>query len=76
MENDALEIITVANNIRFEMDAHRYITNVINRLGLERSSGLAKIIDLASKHPDWNNYIQSLSDWLTPLIHQLQERDD
>ncbi|HAE8194444.1 TPA: AAA family ATPase [Salmonella enterica subsp. enterica serovar Vietnam] len=73
LENDALEIITVANSIRFEMDPHRYITNIINRLGLERSSGLAKIIDLASKHPDWNNYTQSISNWLTPLINQLRE---
>ncbi|MBL0878738.1 AAA family ATPase [Serratia ureilytica] len=76
LENDALEIITVANSIRFEIDPHRYITNTINMLGLERSSGLAKIIDLASKHPDWNNYIQSVSDWLTPLIEQLRERID
>lgn len=76
LENDALEIIEVANNIRFELDAHRYITNIINRLGLERASGLAKIIDLASKHPDWDHYTQSVSDWLTPLVEQLRERED
>ncbi|EJL92507.1 AAA family ATPase [Pantoea sp. GM01] len=74
LENDALEIITVANSIRFEMDSHRYITNIIDRLGLDRASGLAKIIDLASKHPDWISYIQSVSDWLTPLVEQLRER--
>ncbi len=73
LENDALEIIEVANNIQFEMDSHSYITNVINRLGLDRASGLAKTIDLASKHPEWNNYVQSVSDWLTPLVHQLRE---
>lgn len=74
LENDALEIITVANNIRFEMDPHRYISNIINTLGLERASGLAKIIDLASKHPDWGSYIERVSEWLTPLIEQLRER--
>ncbi|MBS4429256.1 ATP-binding cassette domain-containing protein [Pectobacterium punjabense] len=73
LENDALEIITVANSIRFEIDPHSYITNIIIRLGLERSSGLAKIIDLASKHPDWNNYTQSVSNWLIPLVQELSE---
>lgn len=73
LENDALEIIEVANNIQYEMDSHSYITNIINRLGLDRASGLAKTIDLASKHPEWNNYVQSVSDWLTPLVHQLRE---
>lgn len=76
LENDALEIIEVANQIRFELDAHRYITNIINRLGLERASGLAKIIDLASKHPDWNHYTRSVSDWLAPLIDDLREHND
>lgn len=76
LENDALEIITVANSIRFEMDPHRYITKIINRLGLDRSSGLAKIIDLASKNPDWSNYVQSVSNWLAPLIQELAERPE
>lgn len=76
LENDALEIIEAANIIRFELDPHRYITKIIDRLGLERSSGLVKIIDLASKHPDWNNYIQSVSDWLTPLIEELKEKNE
>ncbi|EMQ0910302.1 AAA family ATPase [Klebsiella michiganensis] len=76
LENDALEIITVANNIRFEIDPHRYISKIIDTLGLERASGLAKIIDLASKHPEWNNYIESVSDWLTPLVGQLREHID
>jgi hypothetical protein len=30
LENDALEIITVANNIRFEIDPHRYISKIID----------------------------------------------
>lgn len=76
LENDALEIITVANNIRFEIDPHRYISKIIDTLGLERASGLAKIIDLASKHPEWNNYVESVSDWLTPLVGQLREHID
>lgn len=76
LENDSMEIIQVAKDIRFEMDPHRYITKIIERLGLDRSPGLAKIIDLASKHPDWNDYIQSVSNWLTPLIDDLREHNN
>jgi hypothetical protein len=76
LENDALEVIEVANTIRFELNQHRYITNIIDKPGLERSSGLAKIIDLASKSPEWGNYIQSVSNWLTPLIEELKERNN
>ena len=76
LENDALEIIAIANDINFEIDSHRYISNIITTLELERAAGLAKIIDLASKHPNWNNYIENVSNWLTPLIEELRENVD
>ncbi|HHH0823796.1 AAA family ATPase [Yersinia vastinensis] len=74
LESDELEIISAANDIRFEMDQHKYITNIINRLGMDRASGLVKIIDLASKHPDWKNYTLSVYNWLAPLALQLREQ--
>ena len=73
LENDSLEIISIANSLRYERDPHRYISNIINRLGLDRSSGLTKIIDLASKHSEWTNYTQSVFTWLEPLIQELTE---
>ncbi|BBV41351.1 AAA family ATPase [Citrobacter portucalensis] len=74
LESDALEIIAIANSSRFQRDPHRYITNIIDTLGLDRASGLTKIIDLASKHPEWPNYTRDVFNWLDPLIQELTEQ--
>lgn len=73
LENDSMEIIDAAREVVFEIDAHNYISTVIKRLGLERDSGLSKIIDLASKHEDWSTYTRQISTWLAPVIENLTE---
>ncbi|MBL0551343.1 hypothetical protein ACNPAA_21035 [Aeromonas sp. PS2Canimalfood6] len=48
LDNDYQEIIDTARTIVFEQDAHNYLSKIIDFLGIERSVGLARIVDLAS----------------------------
>ena len=46
LDNDYQEIIDTARTIVFEQDAHNYLSKIIDFLGIERSVGLARIVDL------------------------------
>lgn len=64
----ALEIVNVDN-------AHKYVDDIIARLGEDRSIGLRRVIELASKSPKWRAYTQTIEDWLidkAPLVRQAQ----
>lgn len=53
----AADIVSVDNS-------HKYLDDLIERLGDERSSGLKRIIDCASKNERWENYVQAVREWL------------
>jgi predicted nucleotidyltransferase/ABC-type lipoprotein export system ATPase subunit len=67
------EIIEAARQITTVDDNHRYVSDIIDRLGWDRSVGLSKIIDLASLTNEWTNYIADVKDWLTLKIPLVQE---
>ncbi|MCR3963146.1 ATP-binding protein [Aeromonas veronii] len=73
--NDYQEIVDIARTIIFEQDSHNYVTQIINFLGIERSVGLTRIVDLASKHPSWARFTSQVVEWLTPIIEDLREID-
>ncbi|MFM5836465.1 AAA family ATPase [Aeromonas caviae] len=75
LDNDYQEIIDTARTIVFEQDAHNYLSKIIDFLGIERSVGLARIVDLASKHPSWEIFTSQVVGWLTPIIEDLREID-
>lgn len=67
------EIIYAAREISVANESHRYIDEIIERLGLERSVGLSKIIDLVATTPEWNHYTDNIRIWLTEKIQPLVE---
>ena len=67
------EIVDVANDIHVADDSHRYIDDIIDRLGLERSVGLNKIIELVSTTPEWDTYTADIQVWLDQRISPLLE---
>lgn len=66
------EIVDAANDIHVADESHKYIDDIINRLGLERSVGLNKIIDLVATTDIWQDYTMDIREWLqnnvTPLL--------
>ena len=67
------EIFNAANDIVVANESHRYIDDIIERLGLDRSVGLSKIIDLVSTTPEWSDYIADIREWLQNKIQPLLE---
>jgi len=70
------EIIDAANDIVVADESHKYINDIIDRLGLGRSVGLSKIIDLVATTPEWNDYIADINVWLSEKIQPLLEPRD
>lgn len=57
LRSAAIEIIDPA-------DTHEYLDSIIEKIGDSRSIGLFKIIEEMKKHPEWENYIEQVKDWL------------
>lgn len=55
-------------------DDHKFIDDLINRLGWERSVGLSKIMDLVSTTPSWNDFTTQIRNWLKLKIHSINEK--
>lgn len=68
------EIIEVAKQIIFVADSHKYVDDIIDRLGWTRDAGLSKIIDLVSSTQEWSTYVADVKEWLTlkkPLVYEI-----
>lgn len=73
---DRQEIIDAANQIFVADESHKYIDDIIERLGIERGIGLNKIIDLVSLSPEWPNFTQEIQVWLRDKITPLLENPE
>lgn len=69
--NDYKEIIDAANDICVVADSHKFIDDIISRVGLDRNVGLSKIVDLVANTTEWNDYIYDISLWLKERIKNL-----
>ena len=58
------EIHQVAVGIVNPLDTHDFVDKVVETLGDNRDSQLARLIPLAGKHVNWNVYTQPVRDWL------------
>ncbi|WP_280552851.1 AAA family ATPase [Halomonas sp. 25-S5] len=67
------EIIAAANDICVADESHRYIDDIIEKLGFDRQVGLSKIVDLVSTTPDWEEYVADIYEWLQNKILPLIE---
>lgn len=67
------EIIDIANDIIVVDESHKYIDDIIERLGFERNVGLSKIVDLVSTTEEWNDYVSDICSWLNSKVLRLIE---
>lgn len=74
LKDEEAEIIEAAKKIKYVKDGHKYIDQVIDELGINRAVALNNIISLVSKHPEWNDFITSIVDWMTPRVEALKEK--
>lgn len=68
------EIIDAAKEIVAVNDNHKFIADLIDRLGWERNVGLSKIMDLVSTTPSWNDFTAEIRDWLELKINSMSEK--
>lgn len=61
-ENNEYRLAFEATNV--VDDDHEYILNVIQRIDIDIDVGFNKIIELASKSNDWENYTLPIKNWL------------
>ena len=67
------EVIEAAKEILAVNDNHKYIDDIIDRIGFHKSVGLSKIIDIVSKTEEWRKYTSDVKDWLIlqkPLVQE------
>jgi len=67
------EIINAANDIHVTDESHKYIGDIICRLGLQRDVGLNKIVELVSTTYEWDSYTADIKTWLEQKITPLLE---
>lgn len=67
------EIIEIAKEIIVVDNSHKYVDDIIEKLGYDRSRGLSKIIDLLSTSDEWDGYIEEINDWLSPHVPNMRE---
>ena len=69
------EILEIANEISYEQDSHKYLSEIIKRLDYDKSVGYTKIIDLISTHcqEQWQNYISEVYSWLKEKVSEVRE---
>jgi AAA15 family ATPase/GTPase len=72
-DNEHNEIIEVAKQVVAVDNSHKFVNDIIQRLGLSRDVGLSKIIDLISSTQEWASYVSSVNDWLTLKKALVQE---
>jgi len=67
------EIIDVAREVEVVDDDHRYISDIIDRLGWDKNTGLSKIVDIVATSQQWYNYVYEVRTWLEGKADQVRE---
>ncbi|MEZ8414506.1 AAA family ATPase [Vibrio splendidus] len=72
-DDEFQEIIDAANEIVVVDESHKYINDIIDRLGLDRKVGLSKVVDLVATTEAWDLYTTEINAWLREKIRPLME---
>lgn len=73
-DNDEYEeIIECAKEIQAVNDDHKYIQELIDRLGWARDTGLAKVVDLVATSDQWGVYVADVKEWMRQQIDANRE---
>jgi hypothetical protein len=63
-EKQKCEIVAAAEEIDVPMEKHKFLNDIISRLGDSRETGLHKVVETASRLDGWNLYVEPLMSWL------------
>lgn len=67
------EIIETANDIGIVDNDHKYINDIIDRIGWDKKVGLAKIIDLFSTTNEWLDFTTETQEWTLEQRNKIME---
>lgn len=67
------EIVEIARQIKYVGDQHRYIYDIIEKLGIDHFSGYSRVISLAAKHQQWENYVDDVNKWIITQVDIIKE---
>lgn len=67
------EVIQAAKNIHAVADNHKYIDDIIEEFGWDRTVGLSKIIDLFSSTSEWQGFTADVKEWLETKVSEVKE---
>lgn len=73
VNDEYVEIIECAREIYSVDDDHKYIDDLLVRLGWDRHVGLSKIVDLVAMSDRWPDYVASVKTWMSNQIDQMSE---
>ena len=74
VNDEYVEIIECAKEIHSVDDDHKYIDDLLIRLGWDREVGLSKIVDLVAMSDRWPDYVASVKNWMSRQVDQMSER--
>lgn len=75
LDDEAQEVVQIANQIQVVDDTHSFIGKIIEALNYDRVVSLALIVRVASRSPHWPGYIQGVQAWLEALRDDFIEAD-
>lgn len=64
LNEEELEIISIANDIQGVEENHKFVDDIIEMWGISREVSLEKIVDLCTKSTRWETYISDIHGWL------------
>ena len=73
VNDEHIEVIECAREIHFVDDDHKYIDDLLIRLGWDREVGLSKIVDLVAMSDQWPEYVASVKSWMSHQIDKMSE---
>ena len=67
------EILREVHQLQVHNDSHSYLNEIIESMGVDRSVGLARIVDAFSRSDVWTDYIAPVHTWLESKVSEVKE---
>jgi len=67
------EVVEAAQDVGVVANDHHYLSDILDRLGLDERVGLSRIAEIFSYSVGWEGFVRPLVDWLVPRVEVLRE---
>lgn len=75
LNQEQIEVITVAKEIGNSGNSHMYLNDIITRMDWSREVGLSKLIDLLSLSTEWDSIKLNIKTWILARSNNLLEHN-